>query len=159
MATDSALATKVKSTPPGSSATWDILEAAVQVLYEALGGTSSGYPAPNTTAAASPSRFQNLGANATLNVKATAGNVFSLTCFNANASARYLLLHNSATVSSGAPLYSFLVPAGAQIIVGTDFFTTAGVNFSTGIAFGFSTTRDTYTAGTASDQTTVILYA
>lgn len=111
-----------------------------------------------TTSTYSPTRFQNLGANATLNVKVTAGNVFALTCYNANASARYLQLHNSATVSSGAPLYSFLVPPASQIIVGTDFFTNEGANFSTGIAFGFSTARDTYTAGTNTDQTTVIHY-
>lgn len=127
-----------------------------------LGSNGSLTGAPNTVAANSPSRFQNLGANATLNVKATPGNVFSLTCYNANAAAQYVQLHNTDTVPSTGvtvPIYCFLVPPASQIIVGTDFFTNNGVNFATGIAFAFSTTRDVYTAATAGDQSTRILYA
>lgn len=107
-----------------------------------------------------PTVFTNLGANATLNVKASTGNIYSLSCANANAAPRWIQLHNTATTPSGgaAPAYSFLVPAGGQIIIGTDFFTQEGANFAAGIAFAFSTTRDTYTAGTAADQATVIHY-
>lgn len=107
-----------------------------------------------------PTAFSNLGANTTLNVKATTGNVFSLTCHNANAASRYLQLHDTATTPSNAavPKFSFLVPTASQIIVGTDFFTVEGVAFATGIAFAFSTTRDTYTAGSAGDQATYIQY-
>jgi hypothetical protein len=123
----------------------------------ATAGTNT-YPVPPAVSTYSPTRFANLGANATLNVKATPGNVFSLTCHNENAAERYLQLHDSATVSSGAPLFSFLVPTLAQIIVGTDFFTQAGAHFPTGIAFGFSTTKETYTAGTATDHSTWILF-
>lgn len=114
----------------------------------------------NTTSAHSPNKFSNLGADATKNVNATAGNVYSLTCHNENAADRYIQLHNTATVPnvSDAPAYTFLVPSGSQIIVGTDFFTQAGAHFSTGIAFAFSTTKDTYTAGTNTDQTTIIMY-
>lgn len=115
-------------------------------------------PAVNANAA---SRFTNFGANATLNVKATAGNVFSLTCINKNAlAARYIQLHNTATVpaSGAAPIVTFLVPANGQIVIGTDFFTDFGSYFSTGIAFAYSTTPDTYTAATAGDQTTIIRY-
>lgn len=110
---------------------------------------------------ATPDRFTNLGLNATLNVKPTGGNVFSLICHNANAAARYVQLHNTATVpvtTAGVPIYSFYVPAGAQIGIGSDIFTNAGVNFATGIAFAFSTTRDVYTAATASDGSTVVHY-
>ena len=108
----------------------------------------------------SPSTFQNLGANATLNVKSSAGNVFSLSCYNANASTRFIQLHNTATTPSGGavPIFSFLVPSSSQIIIGADFFTNEGVNFSTGIAFAFSTTINTYTAGSAGDQSTFIQY-
>lgn len=114
-------------------------------------------PKPST-ATASPTRFTNIGADATLNVKASAGNVFALVCDNANAAVRYLQLHNTATfpADQAVPVYSFRIPATAQLGVGEDIFSTAGVNFSTGIAFAFSTTRDTYTAGTASDQFTVV---
>lgn len=127
-------------------------------------GGVAGAPIPTapgakpSTATASPSRFANLGANATLNVKATTGNVFSLYCFNANAATRYLQLHDTATVPAGAavPLYSFPVYAGLFTLIGEDFFSAAGANFATGIAFAFSTTQATYTAGTAADQNTVI---
>ena len=107
-----------------------------------------------------PTLFTNRAANATLNVKATAGNVFSISCNNANAATRYLQLHNTATVPAGgaAPVFSFPVYSGGTTIIGTDYFTTAGVNFSTGIAFAFSTTRDTYTAGSSTEQSTEILY-
>lgn len=121
-----------------------------------IGGT----PTKPSTAASSPTRFANLGANATLNVKATSGNVFSLYCHNANAASRYIQLHNTATTPADqdVPLYSFLVPTLGQTIIGEDFFSTAGANFSTGIAFAFSTTKATYTAGTNTDQNTVIHY-
>ncbi len=106
-----------------------------------------------------PTRFTNLGANATLNVKASAGSVLSCVCINTNAAVRYLQLHNTATVPAdqAAPVYSFPVPPGGYGIgIGTDIFTAAGVAFSTGIAFAFSTTANTYTAGTAGEQTTII---
>jgi hypothetical protein len=104
--------------------------------------------------------FTNFGANATLNVKAAAGNVFSCKCHNLNAADRYLQLHNTATVpaGSGVPLMTFLIPAGAERIIGTDLFGVSGMNFATGIAFAFSTTEGTYTAGTAGDQFTQIEY-
>lgn len=105
-------------------------------------------------------RFINIGANSTLNVKSSTGNIFSLYCNNANAASRYIQIHNTATVPAGgaAPVLSFLIPPTSQIIVGTDFFTNEGLNLSTGIAFAFSTTRDTYTAGSASDQQTSVNY-
>jgi hypothetical protein len=118
-------------------------------------------PIPPAVSTYSPSLFQNLGADATLNVKASAGNVFSLTCHNENEAARYVQLHNTATVpTSGVtvPVFTFLVPAGSQTIIGTDFFTNAGCHFATGIAFAFSTTKDVYTAATASEQSTWVQY-
>lgn len=104
--------------------------------------------------------FTNFGANATLNVKATPGNVFSVKCHNLNAANRYLQLHNTATVPAGAgvPLLTFLIPANAEVTIGNDFFGQQGLNFTTGIAFAFSTTEGTYTAGTAGDQFTQINY-
>jgi hypothetical protein len=102
----------------------------------------------------SPSVFQNLGANATLSIKATTGNVFGIYCVNANAATRYIGIYNSASTASGTPLLSFAVPGnGGSIMIGTDFFTTSGLNCSTGIAFGFSTSPSTYSAGSASDMT------
>lgn len=105
--------------------------------------------------------FSNFGANATLNIRATPALVRSASCHNENAAERYLQLHDIATVPTTTvtvPKFSFLVPAGAQIIVGTDFFTEKGIKFTTGLAFAFSTTKDVYTAATASEQTTHVNY-
>ena len=105
-------------------------------------------------------RFQNLGANATLNVKASAGNVFALYMFNTTATVRYAQLHNTATVPAGGavPLYSFLLPANGSVLIDSAFFGSVGANFSTGIAFACSTTDATYTAATATDHDTTIHY-
>lgn len=105
-------------------------------------------------------RFQNLGANATLNVKATPGNVKAVHCRNINAAAHYVQLHNTATVPAGGavPLYTFLVPATSAITIGDTFFGEHGAHFTTGIAFAFSTTEATYTAATATDQMTHIMF-
>lgn len=114
------------------------------------------------TGSTSPSNFKNVGANATLNVKASAGKVFSLYCHNSNAASRYVQLFNTATVPATGvtvPDFCFLVPPGNQTVIGTDFFTNAGCAFATGIAFAFSTTRDVYTAGSAGDQQTSIQFS
>lgn len=120
--------------------------------------TSPG--AKPSTSSASPSRFANLGADVAKNVKATSGNVFSLYCYNDNAAIRFLQLHNTATIPADqdVPVYSFPVNAANFSLIDEAFFDPAGVNFSLGIAFAFSTTKATYTAGSAGDQNTVIHY-
>lgn len=107
-----------------------------------------------------PSLFKDLGSNATANVKNSAGNVLSVLCQNLNAAIRYLQLHNTATTpsASAVPVISIPVPASSTTVIGTDFFNSSGINFSNGIAFAFSTTSGTYTAGTAADQMTQITY-
>lgn len=104
--------------------------------------------------------FSDFGANATLNVKASAGNVFAIYCHNLNASARYIQLHNTATTPAGAavPTLSFYVAGSGVTIIDGSFLGQSGKHFSTGIAFAFSTTEGSYTAGTASDQVTYIQY-
>lgn len=115
---------------------------------------------PLSVSTYTPSKFQNLGANATLNVKATAGNVFAVKCHNINAGARYLQLHNTATTPGGGavPFLTFLIPASSERVIGAEFFSSQGIHFNTGIAFAFSTTEATYTAGTATDQMTDVIY-
>lgn len=132
----------------------------LRILAQLVGQASGAVPALPSTATASPSRYANLGGDPAVLVKAAGGNVFSATCHNENAAARYFQLHNKATVplATEIPLYTFLVPAGAQIIVGTDFFTANGAHFTNGIGFAFSTTKDTYTAATGADQTSFVHY-
>lgn len=114
---------------------------------------------PIANAQYSWTRFKNLGANATLNVKATGGNVRSVACFNANAAVRYLQLHDTATTpgAGAVPVNTFpMAASGGFVREGADFFGDAGSNFVNGIAFAVSTTRDTYTAATAADHATYI---
>lgn len=103
-------------------------------------------------------RFQNLGGTNTLNVKATPGNVFSLYCHNLNVAARYIQLHNTATTPAGGavPVLTYLVPAQGAVFIDSTQFGAAGDNFTTGIAFGFSTTESTFTGAIAADQVTNI---
>ena len=115
---------------------------------------------PLATSTYSWTLFQNLGADITKNVKASAGNVKSLYCHNINGAARYIQIHNTATTPGGGavPAYTFLVPNGGAIILDGAWFGENGANFTTGIAFAFSTTEGTYTAGVAADQVTQIMY-
>lgn len=106
--------------------------------------------------------YRNRGAAAAAVVIAKAdARVYAITCENENAAARYFQLHDAtAAVSAGAvPVLSFLVPATSQITVGTDFFTDKGYRFTNGVVFAFSTTNDTYTAGTATEQSCAVHYA
>ncbi len=90
----------------------------------------------------------------------SAGNVFMFTVHNLNGATRYMQLHNKATAPANpeVPLISIAVATGATVVLGSDFFGATGINFSTGIAYGFSTTELIYTAGAAADQTCYILY-
>jgi hypothetical protein len=107
-----------------------------------------------------PSLLTDFGATVTKNVKATPGNLFSFVCHNLNAAVRYIQFHNTATTPGGAavPLLTFPVGVGAVLTLGPEFFTANGLYFSTGIAYAFSTTEGTYTAGAAGDQFTQVVY-
>lgn len=107
------------------------------------------------------SRFVNYGANATLNVKASPGTVNSLYCHNLGGAAAYVQLHDTNTLpaSSAVPLFSFLVPVGGTVFIDAQFWGANGHYFVNGIAFAFSTTEATYTAATAANQMTTILYS
>lgn len=106
------------------------------------------------------SRFQNLGANATLNVKATPGNLLSFYCHNLAGVVRYFQIHNTATVPAAAavPVYSFLLPISSTLVLDSAFFGSTGMNFAAGIAFAFSTTEATMNTGSAADHITFIQY-
>lgn len=115
---------------------------------------------PLSTSAYSWSLFTNFGANTTLNVKATTGNVKSIYCHNTNAAIRYIQLHNTATTPAGAavPVLTYLIPASGTVVIDGTVLGENGYNFSTGIAFAYSTTEFTYTAATAGEQCTIIMF-
>ena len=100
------------------------------------------------------------GTTATKNLKATGGRAFSFAAINSNAAARFLQLHDTATTPAGAaaPKYSFEIAAASGLVVGSDFFTLQGMPFALGIAYAFSTTKDTFTAATAADGTIQVIF-
>jgi hypothetical protein len=104
--------------------------------------------------------FSNFAANSTLNVKATAGKVLSISCYNRGLVNSFIQLYDTATIPTTGAVTNlfFAVPPTGQIIIGADFFTQNGIDFSSGIAFAFSSTPDTYTAATSANQFTVINY-
>jgi hypothetical protein len=112
---------------------------------------------PLASTSYSPSTYTNLGTAATANIKASTGNVFSISIINTNVATRYFQLFNS-TSSTATVVYCWTIPAGGALIVGNDFFTNAGINFSTGITWGVSTTFLTYTAATAAEHVTAVNY-
>lgn len=107
-----------------------------------------------------PLLFSQLGTDPDVSVKATPGTVFSVSCHNLNAATRFLQLHNkaSAPANPDVPLIVIPVPTLACVILDESFFTQNGLFFSVGIAYGFSTTEATYTAGAAADQFAHVRY-
>jgi hypothetical protein len=100
----------------------------------------------------SPSVYSALTQVTKANIKSSTGNVFGFYITNDNAAVRYFQLHNKATAPAGTdvPIYSFKVPAGTAnnpgvLVIGTEFFTGPGKNFSTGIGWAISTTFGTFT--------------
>lgn len=107
---------------------------------------------------------QDLGSNATANVKAATGSVVYARITNANAAARYFQIHNKASAASGGDtaLRSYIIPAGTAAqpavleLTQEDF---AGpVVCSTGVTWAISTAATTYTAATASEHTINLNY-
>jgi hypothetical protein len=139
----------------------DVVEQLAPAYEDGTNGVAAGQWKPLAVSTYTPSLYANRGAAASANIKATPGNVFSVTCLNTNAAVRYLQLHNKASAAANpeVPLLEFPVPAsGGFIVIGQDFFTAAGIHFSTGITFGVSTTRGTYTAATAGEHDTQVTY-
>lgn len=135
-------------------------EGYVDQLVDNTNGVGQMVVKPIAVSTYSWTQFQNLGANATLNVKATPGNVKSVYCHNVSGGDRYFQLHNTATTPGGGavPARTYFVPAGGVLELTGSYFGEQGINFSTGIAFAFSTTEATYTAATATDHITEINY-
>jgi hypothetical protein len=105
-----------------------------------------------------PATFSNNLAAVSGFAKASPGVVKSASATNRNAAIRYLQIFNKTTapVLNDVPIVQWQV--SGTTIIGTDFFTEGGMNFTTGIAWGMSTTNGTYTAGTAADHDVYIGY-
>lgn len=118
-------------------------------------------PKPTVTTSYGWTRYQSLGANATANVKASAGMLYSVVCHNLNGAARYIQVFSTTTTPAGGavPALTYLVPAGGVTIIDSTTLGANGSYFASGIAFAFSTTETTYTAGAAADCIVQIMYA
>ena len=118
---------------------------------------------PSSSAALAPSWSPNLAAVSANAVKSGAGNLRAFIGVNRNTSARYFQIWDSLTVGSGTLLVQIPVdgstsPAVTVKGMGHDFFGPQGIQFSTGLSFGFSTTNTTYIAATAADHDAFIAY-
>jgi len=109
-----------------------------------------------------PTLGTDFGAATKKSFKTTQGNLLSLSSYNKNAAARYILVHNkaSAPVAGDSALISFYMPAGATFQTPRGMFPGMGLACSTGIATSISTTDSTFTdSATATDHNQVVLYA
>lgn len=134
--------------------------AVVTSIEDAPNGLMPFLPKPIPSPTYAWTLYRNAGQAASANIKGTAGNVGAYTCRNTGTSTRFFQIWSSATVA-GAPaplVWEQAVPAGSSIVTGSETLGLAGVHCSAGIAFGFSTTSNTYTAGTPAEQTTQVLY-
>lgn len=120
---------------------------------------------PIADAGAGATQYKNWGAATKASIKGSAGNVWSLAVYNANAAVRYVQLHNKATVplATEVPLLSHPVPAGTANNPGVLILTEShlqGLRFGTGIGFAVSTTIGTFTdSATAAEHSIEVMYA
>lgn len=111
----------------------------------------------------SPSNFQDFsGSNVSTVVSSTPANVFTIQCTNANASIRYLQIHdgNSALSGGETPILSLPIPiSGGALTLGPAELTQAGKRCANGFIWAFSTSLSTYTPATAAEHTISGQYA
>ena len=102
----------------------------------------------------------NLGSANAATLKASAGVVYKIYCYNKNAATRFFQIHNKATtpVNTEVPVESFPVAANSALIIDSTFWGASGRICSTGVSWAFSTTEATLTLGTAADVTSSVGY-
>jgi hypothetical protein len=174
--TTTSLYTRIKSSNnglfiDGSNFTQSI--SASSLPLPTLAATSTLQTTGNTSLSTIQQRLMPAGSSSTLyismgtavsgNLKASAGNVYALDCINVSTGLRFLQLFDStAAPTAGAvpKIPPFPIPANnGLLLVGQDVLGGEGINFTTGISFGISTTALTYTAATATDVAVSIRYA
>jgi hypothetical protein len=102
----------------------------------------------------------NLGTVNQAVLKASAGAVFKIYCYNKNAATRFFQIHNKATapVNTDVPVESFPVAANSALLIDIAFWGATGRICSTGVAWAFSSTETTLTLATAANQTSSVGY-
>jgi len=120
----------------------------------AIGPAGEAYVVPTPPLTATPAAAVALSEAATaalatnLVIKASAGTLYTLTCFNNNAAARFLQLANLTALGADGtvPAWIYSIPAGGSIHLNFGPF---GRRFTTGIVACFSTTAATKTIAAA----------
>ena len=102
----------------------------------------------------------NLGSANAATLKASAGAVYKVYCYNKNAATRFFQIHNKATapVNTDVPVEVFPVAANSALLIDIAFWGATGRTCSTGVSWAFSTTEATLTLGTAADVTSSVGY-
>jgi len=103
-----------------------------------------------------------MGTSTGANLKASAGNIYAITCTNLNASVRYFQVFDKASAAApgDTPVRSFPVYGnGGLLIIGQDIIGGTGIALSTCISWGISTTALIYTAATAAETMATVRYA
>ncbi|MFK0735595.1 MAG: hypothetical protein ACFKPT_02545 [Gloeotrichia echinulata GP01] len=99
-------------------------------------------------------RTRYLGTSNGANLKSSAGTIYAITASNSNAAVRYFQLFEkaSAPTLNDVPVECFPIYANdGLLIIGQDILGGAGISLATGISWGFSSNRLSYTAATAAD--------
>jgi len=132
--------TQVWTLVPGSYATEPIPGAQVSGT-QPVSGTVTATVTGGTVLPVTPTTtFTNSAAtNNAAVIKASAGTLWSVTAFNANASPRYVKFYNKATaptVGTDVPVLVIAVPATSTIMIGGG---SNGIRFATGVGIGIVT--------------------
>ena len=93
--------------------------------------------------------YSALGTNVNANIKATPGKMYGVVATNANSSTRFIQLFNKITapINGDVPLRSYPVYGNyGSLMIDGNLWGLAGLNFSTGISWGMSSTPLAYTA-------------
>lgn len=147
-----------------TKATIDSISSKIPTLgQKAISGSVSVTPATGSSILVTPVSYigqVRLAVSAGDNIKATPGNVFSFVATNLNTNTRYIQLFNKSTspVLNDVPVVVYPVFGSNLLIIDTAIWGLAGIGFSTGISWGYSTTPLTYTAGSNSDVIFEIRY-
>jgi hypothetical protein len=103
-----------------------------------------------------------IGTSAGANLKSSAGFVYAITCSNSGADTAWFQLFQKASppALNDTPARSFPVYGNNGILIlGQDILGGTGISLSTGISWGISIARLTYTASTASQFITTVRWA
>lgn len=103
-----------------------------------------------------------IGTSAGANLKPSAGNIYAITASNNNSNIRYFQIFNknSNPVAGDIPVRVFPIPGSDSLfLLGQDVIGGNGIALSSGVTWGFSTTRLNYTAATASECIVTVRWA